>query len=359
MIPISICIIMKNEEKKIAACLSSLHDVFFNSTDQKGEIIVVDTGSTDQSIRLASAFVSKVHHFEWINDFAAAKNYAASLASNDMILILDADESLTFIDHALLQQSMLTHPKAIGQLSRDNLVEENGIITSHTDRVERLYDRRLFHFIHPIHEQLVPIQEIPIVYYPIPVQISHTGYLLSQEELCRKAKRNNQLLFKELHLRPKDPYLHYQIGQSYLLMRDYNGALPWFEKGLQLPVDPGMEYVQMMLIGYGECLLALDRAKDALSIADVYESFKDTPEYLFLVGQIYLNNDMYLKAYGEFLKCLSMKPNRTQGVTTYFAYHNIAVINELLGNKDMAITFYEKAGDYPRSADRLKELKKQ
>ena len=67
-------------------------------------------------------------------------------------------------------------------------------------------------------------------------------------------------------------------------------------------------------------------------------------------------NTMLLQAYKEFLKCLSMKPNRNPGVTSHYSFHNIGVINEMLGNKEAAITFYRKAGDYSRSVKRLKEL---
>ena len=116
----------------------------------------------------------------------------------------------------------------------------------------------------------------------------------------------------------------------------------------------------MMLIGYGEALLALGREKEALEyFTGVYERFSFTPEVVFLMGQIYLNNGMLLQAYAEYLKCLQMKPNRTEGVTSFYAYHSIALINEMLGEREAAIGFYKKAGDYPRSKQRLKELEEE
>ena len=140
------------------------------------------------------------------------------------------------------------------------------------------------------------------------------------------------------------------------MMRDLASAYEWYKKGLAYDVNPQLEYVQMMVIGYGECMLNIGLEKEALSLASVYDDFSFTPEFVFLMGQIYLNNNMYMQAYGEFLKCLTMKENRTQGVTSFFSYHNIGVINEILGNTEGAITFYKKAGDYPRSVERLKEL---
>lgn len=360
MIPISICIIMKNEEKHIANCLEALIKHGFGPDGGNGEIVLVDTGSTDNSISIAEKYLSEIFHFDWINDFAAAKNYAVSCAKNDWVMIIDTDEYMQTYDSNAVQDYMNHHIKEIGTLLSMVPVEENNITSKRFFQVERMYNRKYYHFIYPIHEQLVPINNCcPLKYYKIPVSILHHGYDGSQEVLEKKAKRNNDILFKELEKRPDDPYLYFQIAQSYMLCRDMEAAYEWYGKGLAYDIDPKMEYAQMMVIGYGECMLATGREKEALSLLSVYDDFCFTPEYVFLAGQIYMNNEMYIKAYSEFLKCLSMKPNRTEGVTTFFAYHNIAVINEILGNKDMAIEFYKKAGDYPRSKERLEELLKQ
>ena len=357
MNPISVCIIMKNEEKHIENCLKALISHGFGPDGVNGEIVLVDTGSTDQSVTIAQKYLPVVHHFDWINDFAAAKNYAASLAVNDWILIIDTDEYMQSFDAAAVQEYMQHHTKEIGTLLSIVPIEENDISTKRYFQVERMFHRKFYHFIYPIHEQLVPIDNCcTLGYHKLPVSILHYGYFGSEEMLQKKAARNNEILFRELKKRPEDPYLYFQIGQSYLLLRDYESACEWFGKGLAYDIDPKMEYAQMMVIGYGDCLLATGREKEAMDLLSVYDDFCDTPEFVFLAGQIYMNNDMYLKAYAEFIKCLSMVPNRTEGVTTFFAYHNIAVINEVLGNKEMAIEFYKKAGDYPRSKERLKEL---
>ena len=87
MIPISICIIAKNEEQYIGECLRrlSLYD---------WEIVVVDTGSTDHTVEIARTYTPNVYHFNWIDDFSAARNYSIAQASNDYILVVDCDEYL-------------------------------------------------------------------------------------------------------------------------------------------------------------------------------------------------------------------------------------------------------------------------
>lgn len=87
MAALSLCMIVKNEEKHLARCLSSVKDA-------ADEIVIVDTGSSDKTIEIAESFGSKIFHFNWINDFSAARNYSLSKCSSDWILYLDADEQL-------------------------------------------------------------------------------------------------------------------------------------------------------------------------------------------------------------------------------------------------------------------------
>ena len=88
MIPISLCMITKNEADKLDRCLSSVKELHL-------EIIVVDTGSTDNSLEVAHNYTEHVFRFDWICDFAAARNFSISKATNDWILVLDTDEYVT------------------------------------------------------------------------------------------------------------------------------------------------------------------------------------------------------------------------------------------------------------------------
>lgn len=85
MITFSLCMIVKNEEENLGRCLSCLKNLM-------DEIIIVDTGSTDKTKEIAGKFDAKIYDFEWIDDFAAARNYAFSKATCDYIYSADADE---------------------------------------------------------------------------------------------------------------------------------------------------------------------------------------------------------------------------------------------------------------------------
>ena len=88
LITISLCMIVKNEEKVLERCLKSVSEFV-------DEIIIVDTGSEDKTREIAGKFTKKVYDFPWRDDFAAARNEAFSRATMDYCMWLDADDVVT------------------------------------------------------------------------------------------------------------------------------------------------------------------------------------------------------------------------------------------------------------------------
>ena len=87
MISISLCMIVKNEEKLLKRCLDSYRPVC-------DEIVIVDTGSTDRTKEIAAGYTDLIYDYPWNNDFASARNFAFSKANCDYIFSADADEVL-------------------------------------------------------------------------------------------------------------------------------------------------------------------------------------------------------------------------------------------------------------------------
>ncbi|MGL4911874.1 MAG: glycosyltransferase family 2 protein, partial [Romboutsia sp.] len=85
MITISLCMIVKDEEDVIERCLNSIHEVV-------DEIVIIDTGSKDNTIELVKKYTKKIYYFKWIDDFSKARDFSFSKATKDYILWLDADE---------------------------------------------------------------------------------------------------------------------------------------------------------------------------------------------------------------------------------------------------------------------------
>ncbi|MCH5249895.1 MAG: glycosyltransferase [Lachnospiraceae bacterium] len=360
-LPISVCIIAKNEEKHIEKCLKRLKLYHY-------EIVLADTGSTDATVEIASKYTDKIYHFDWINDFGAARNFAISKASNDWILSIDCDEYIETIDEELLSTLMQQKPDAAGQILIRNRFTQGGQSSIENIRVSRFFNRKYFHFVGAIHEQIEyidatsDIQEIqdssycPKHVYPAPITVLHVGYDGSEDEMRIKCLRNIELLEKELENNGPDSYIYYQLGQSCMRLKNYSEAYKWFDLGLSMDVDPSQTYVQTMVESYGYCLLELKMNEEALQLLNIYDDFAVRADFVFLIGFIYMNNGLFDEAVGEFEKATTMKQFAVEGINSYRANYNIGVIYECTRHLEEAREYYRKCGNFEPALERLKEI---
>lgn len=349
MIPISLCMITKNEAAKLNRCLDAVKDLPL-------EIIVVDTGSSDNSVEIATKYTEHVYHFDWISDFAAARNFSISKASNDWVLILDTDEYVTSVDMEQIYQLILENPTGVGRLTRTS-PDIVGSVT--VDEVERLFNRTVYMYKRPIHEQVLPIDEAKTAFsaFSIPLFVDHDGYLTSREDMDAKAKRNLEILLASEKDFP-DSYTYFQIGQSYYIMGDYKNACIYFEKGLNFDLAPQSEYVQLMVVNYGYSLLNEDRGEDAqLFFEQIYSCFDFLADFLLVMGTIYIRNKHYMKAALQFIKATQAEKFFTLGTNSFRAYYHLGAVYEMIGQPENALLFYEKCGAYDLAQERIKFLK--
>lgn len=357
MLPVSVCIIAKNEEKYIEECLHRL-------SGYDWEIVVVDTGSTDRTVEIAKSYTPNVYHFDWVNDFSAARNFSVSMAKNDYILVVDCDEYLvtnTETQNVISRLPNLIQGAQIGIIDRfsDTAQVAAGSSAPSEARVHepiaRFFHRKYVHYQGTIHEQLVAIQQSSLDFVHIPLSFDHVGY--STLDIKRaKAARNIAMLEAELFKNPHNPYVLFQLGQSYFGLNDYAHALPYFEEALTLDVNEQEDYVQTMVESYGYCLLYLKQYARALELEGIYSVFSKHADFVFLMGLIYMNNALFDRAVEEFLKATTISSHSVDGVNSYKAFYNVGVIYECLGDKEKAIDYYHKCRDYTPAANRLYEL---
>lgn len=349
MIPISLCMITKNESDKLDRCLAAVKDLPL-------EIIVVDTGSTDNSVEVARKYTEHVYHFDWISDFAAARNFSISKATHDWILVLDTDEYVTSVDMEAIYKLIDENATGVGCLIRTS-PDTVGSIT--VDHVERLFNKKFYMYKRPIHEQVLPIDETLTAFcsFDIPLYVDHDGYFSSKEEMDLKAKRNLDILLASEHDYP-DSYTYFQIGQSYYIMGDYENACRYFEKGLNFDLSPESEFVQLMIVHYGYSLLNTDRGEDAqLFLEQVYSYFDFLADFLMVIGTVYIRNEHYMKAALQFIKATQAEKFFTLGTNSFRAYYHLGAVYEMIGQPENALLFYEKCGAYDLAQERIKFLK--
>lgn len=157
MATISLCMIVKNEEKILARCLDSLKGLY-------DEAIIVDTGSTDATKEIASKYTDKVYDFVWVDDFAKARNFAMSKASCDYIYMADADEVIDEENREKFKvlKAALDGSVEVVQMYYVNQLSNGSVYNFDREPRAKLYKRvRNFEFTDPIHEV---IRELPIVY---------------------------------------------------------------------------------------------------------------------------------------------------------------------------------------------------
>ena len=344
---ISICMIVKDEADILEKTLISLSKYGY-------EIIIVDTGSKDNTKEIAYKYTDKVYDFKWVNDFSKARNFSISKASEKYILVVDADEVILDINKLELEKNLSL--KKVGRILRINKYSRNGESFKYSERVNRLFNKSDFEYEGSIHEQLVLKSKEEYSTYNIPITMEHLGY--EESEISRKDKinRNIKLLKIELESKSDDSYILYQLGKSYYMAKGYKEAEEYFNRALDLDLDTKLEYVIDMVESLGYTLINQNKYEDSMKILGIYDEFSNSADFIFLVGLIYMNNGLFNEAIKEFKKAVDIPTCKMEGVNDYLANYNIGVIYECLGKTKDAITFYKRANEYKLAKEGIERL---
>ncbi len=228
MYKISLSMIVKNEEKFLEGCLLSVKDVV-------DEIILVDTGSTDNTIEIAKKYGAKIFHFDWVNDFSAARNYALKNSSGKWILYLDADERLSPDSINYIKNLKNEVPDKAYECTITNIERVNG--RPSTMLYTRVFPNKpMIKFEGKIHEQIEnSLIKNKIQVVKSGIRIIHHGYDLNEDAKVKKAERNLKILQAEFNSNPSS-YYAYQLGQTYGILNLPDEAVKYFLIALKDPV---------------------------------------------------------------------------------------------------------------------------
>ncbi len=245
---ISLCMIVKNEEKFLERCLKSV-------AQWVDEIIIVDTGSTDRTKEIALSFTDKVYDFKWVNDFAAARNEALKHATEDWILILDADEYMEEQEiHGLrsfLIEQQPTPGVVYGVTVRNFMNSANQAGMSETPILRVFPNRMGFEYHRPIHEQIRNTKGLTFEVHTLPFRILHSGYLNEIVEAKNKQERNMAIFNQMISQNELSDYDHSMLGQQLAMAGQHEQALhhleiafssgktnfPWFLNNIWAMID--------------------------------------------------------------------------------------------------------------------------
>lgn len=343
---ISLCMIVKNEEKQLPRCLSSVQGAV-------DEIIVVDTGSTDGTREIARRFGAKVCRVEWNGDFAFARNVGLLQAKGTWILFLDADEELEQ-SHAQELGAYAEHLELDGlflQIHNHNGDHRDSPTATINPILRMFRNRPEYRFNGKIHEQIAEsiVSAKPDASFHITsICIHHYGY--SGEEVARKNKieRNAGLLREQLEQEPNNPFPHYNMAVEYMRMNRFEDATAHIRRALDL-CAPETSY-RHLLFKYGaRCLLLLKRYEEAAAMCS--QGLEECPEYTDLVhlsGVIHLAAGHKPEALMALIQAIRMGAppehyHTESGMGTYLSCLALGQLFEITDDDGAAIHWYAEA----------------
>ncbi len=300
---ISLCMIVKNEEAFIERTLDSVKHA-------AAEMIIVDTGSTDNTLeKLARYPEVQVHHFDWCDDFAAARNAAFEKATGDWVLFLDGDEYVDPEFIPLLRLQLNQHA-ADAYCFKVVSVQEDGQIDARTSigGVPRLFPNRPeYRFEGRIHEMMYNQKQdvMQYVYYK-GLPIYHVGYRPEIVLEKNKGERDRQLMLTAIQEAPDgrtSKHLYYILANDYWKMGEQDKAMDCLAKGLTVHredkrVDEQLFYQQQ------SWRLALGNTEQALeALADRGDT---SPRFFMLWSELLIANREWLGAYTKLKEALHL-----------------------------------------------------
>ncbi|MET1755056.1 glycosyltransferase family 2 protein [Novosphingobium sp. RD2P27] len=346
MTRLALVMIVKNEARCLGRCLESVKRYV-------DRMIVLDTGSTDNTVEIAKSFGAEVYHYEWQNDFAAARNAALEKSDAAWNLVLDADEWLVSGFEALSEANLPLHPSVASPPLGCVRVTNAGRNADEPDRrnyLARVLPRGV-RYEGRVHEQ----PEIGRSRVHLPILLGHDGY--TPEQLGRKKGRNEYILRAELEANPENGFMWYQLGREHLAYEEFAEAADCMMCAYRFV--EAQSYERQEVVIYALVLLRLvGRHEEALALADAeQDNWEDVPDFFFAVAELYLEwaslnpeiaQDLLLPVVeGAWLKCIEIgeQPHlncSVEGSGSYRAAYNLSNFYKILG--------------YPEQADKYQHL---
>ena len=295
MATVGLSLIVKNEEHTLPRLLDSVKPLV-------NQIVVVDTGSTDQTKEVAKSYGAEIYDFEWIDDFSAARNESLKHVTQDYTLWLDADDIITPENVAKIKE-ILANPSHDQYLFTYNYAhdENNNPITSFLR--ERLFKTSLnLRWVGPIHEHLPIIQDHKV---RGDIFISHYK---TKENSANTYSRNVRLLKKALETDPDNPRHNFYLGKEQFDGGEHDEAEQTLLRFLNLE---GHKWVADVADAYNKLSkIALDKGnmQNAHRFIDfAISQFPDKSEYHNHKAYLYLKNGQNEEAILEYRKSLEGK----------------------------------------------------
>jgi O-antigen biosynthesis protein len=306
-LPLSLCMIVRDAARTLPAALESIRPYV-------DEMVVVDTGSADDTAAIAERFGARVLRFAWCDDFAAARNTSLAAARGEWLFWMDADDTIDERNGiALKRLSRKEHPAALlGFVLQVRCPPEEGTPgCTVVDHVKVLRNRSDVRFEGRIHEQVLPsIRRAHGQVAWTDIFVVHSGADQSPAGRERKWARDLGIIRKALSEEPDSTFMWFNLGMTLCDAGDYEGALNALCRSLHL-ASPEESHVRKIYSLLVEAYQALGRYRTArVTCRKGLEQFPDDDELRFRSGILAQLAGEWAVAEASFLEVL--KPQTTR-----------------------------------------------
>lgn len=297
---ISLCMIVKNEERVLADCLNSASKFF-------SQVIVVDTGSTDATKEIAEKHGAQVHEIVWPDSFSGARNESLRHATGDWICWLDADDTLPARSGEAILRAVIAAPPQIGGLVLPvRFVNDDPEYGTTVDHVKVFRNVPGIAFEGRIHEQILgSIRAAGFDVARTQAEVLHTGYDTSEEGQQRKRERDAKLLLLDLEDRPDHPFVLFNLGMTAHYNTEHEDAAEWLQRSIAVS-GANESHIRKAYALWAVSVRELGDSEKALEIVgEGLKATPDDPELLFHLGLLSSSLSRYeesAKAYERLLE---------------------------------------------------------
>ena len=345
---ISLCMIVKNEAENLAACLESVGDL-------ADEIIIVDTGSTDNTVEIARSWATQIKHFIWIDDFAAARNESIKEAQGNWIFWMDADDRLSPDNVARLKQAAASGRADAYYCYVVSQFQNNQVAQDRIEHLRLFRNRRGVQFEFPLHEDAAPTaHRLGLTIARTNIVVNHTGYTADPQTLQAKARRNLQIIQAAHRQAPDNLYWRFHLGVTLHALGDLAGSIEHLAAVIANP-PPFLDRDVYLYQAYEGLMLAYlhtgQTAQVRQILAQAEQEFGYRQHFWVRAGTIYLDLDEPEQAIEALEHARTLSPDtRGQSWAAGTIETHLSEAYLLLGN-------LPKAGDTYRATLAKPEIK--
>nr|WP_278247518.1 glycosyltransferase family 2 protein [Ruminiclostridium hungatei] len=332
--------IVKNEEQVLERCLDSVKDIV-------DEIIIADTGSTDNTVNIASKYTGHIYDFEWTDSFSDARNFAQSKASGKWILVLDADEYVDGDNLKEVKGQLCETSESIDAFSTTiyNFAGYSGehIVQHRSLRIYR--NDPNIKYVRTIHEQLIR-EDKEFKSDKSELIIYHSGYMDNVVKGKNKNSRNVKLIQKQTDVAGQAAFDYFNMGNEFLSAREVEKALEAFQKAYMQKADIRFAWVPLTVVQMVLCLIDLKRYNEALKV--IYDAeliWNNAPEFKCLKANAFLAQNRRYEAKAELQELIENKENYKHFIRSidYLEFHPYMLLGDIYnkeGNVSQAVENY-------------------